>query len=83
MATKTTKVRSKVRCNCKKCDGNWVDSRTRNKHYAVEERLRLEKSELKKSDKKEKKRHHIKDLRLRIPSSSISVKHQPVTSKSL
>ncbi|CAG8458376.1 14900_t:CDS:2 [Funneliformis caledonium] len=31
----------------------------------------------------QKKRHHIKDPRLRIPSSFISVKYQPVTSKSL
>ncbi|CAG8737221.1 1230_t:CDS:2 [Funneliformis caledonium] len=34
MATKTTKIRSKVRCNCKKYNNNWVDSRTHNKYYA-------------------------------------------------
>jgi hypothetical protein len=41
VASKTTKVRPKVPCNCKKCNGKWTESRTREKHYAKEEKLRL------------------------------------------
>jgi hypothetical protein len=41
VASKTTKVRPKVPCNCKKCNGKWTESRTREKHYAKKEKLRL------------------------------------------
>ncbi|CAB5318161.1 unnamed protein product [Rhizophagus irregularis] len=52
IASKTTKVRPKVPCNCKKCNGKWTESRTREKHYAKEEKLRLAMEE---PDKKKRK----------------------------
>src|ERR671929_2420720 len=52
VAPKTTKVRPKVLCNCKKCNGKWTESRTREKHYAKEEKLRLATEE---PDKKKRK----------------------------
>src|SRR6266487_463090 len=36
LPAKTTKVRSKVPCNCKKCNGKLVDIRTRQKHEIEE-----------------------------------------------
>src|SRR5438034_11644055 len=36
LPAKTTKVRSKVPCNCKKCNGKLVDTRTRQKHEIEE-----------------------------------------------
>ncbi|GBC11559.2 hypothetical protein GLOIN_2v1776801 [Rhizophagus irregularis DAOM 181602=DAOM 197198] len=52
VASKTTKVRPQVPCNCKKCNGKWTESRTREKHYAKEEKLRLAMEE---PDKKKRK----------------------------
>ncbi|RGB27201.1 hypothetical protein C1646_769413 [Rhizophagus diaphanus] len=52
VASKTTKVRPQVSCNCKKCNGKWTESRTREKHYAKEEKLRLAMEE---PDKKKRK----------------------------
>ncbi|CAB5197080.1 unnamed protein product [Rhizophagus irregularis] len=46
------KVRPQVPCNCKKCNGKWTESRTREKHYAKEEKLRLAMEE---PDKKKRK----------------------------
>ena len=52
VALKTTKVRPKVPCNCKKCNGKWTESRMREKHYAKEKKLRLAMEE---PDKKKRK----------------------------
>lgn len=41
VANKTTKVRPKVQCYCKGCNGKWVDSRTRDKHYIEDDNLQL------------------------------------------
>ena len=72
VASKTTKVRPKVPCNCKNCNGKWTESRTREKHYAKEEKLRLAMEEL---DKK-KKKDHIQD------SNSVTVKHRQAINES-
>jgi hypothetical protein len=71
--TKSTKVRPKVQCYCKKCNGKWADSRTREKHYAEEENLRLVME--KKLNEKKKHSYQIQD-ELRISSSSTKLKHR-------
>src|ERR1700722_10246853 len=35
----STRVRDKVQCDCKACDGKLVDERTRNKHAELERNL--------------------------------------------
>ncbi len=39
MSGKSTKLRPKVPCYCKKCDGKFVDTRTRKKHEEEENRF--------------------------------------------
>lgn len=70
VANKATKVRPKVQCCCKGCNGKWVDSRTRDKHYAEKENFRLA---------IEKKKDHYIQV---SGSSSVTRKHQPVIAKS-
>ncbi|CAB4410094.1 unnamed protein product [Rhizophagus irregularis] len=52
IATKSTKVRPKVPCHCKKCNSKLVDTRTRQKHEQEEKRLQAYIS--KRKDDKEK-----------------------------
>lgn len=70
VASKTTKVRPKVPCNCKKCNGKWTESRTREKHYAKEEKLRLSMEE---PDRKKRKDSG---------SNPATIKHRPVINES-
>src|SRR5579859_727065 len=35
----STKIRNKVKCNCKECDGKYVKERTRKRHIKLEHRL--------------------------------------------
>jgi hypothetical protein len=70
VANKTTKVRPKVQCYCRGCNGKWVDSRTRDKHYAEEESFRLA---------TEKKKDYYTQV---SGSSSTALKHQPVVAES-
>src|SRR5437763_17035945 len=46
----STKLRPKVPCDCKKCNGKLVDTRTRKKHYEEEKQF---KSSMKKGKEKE------------------------------
>ena len=71
VASKTTKVRPKVPCNCKKCNGKWTESRMREKYYAKEEKLRLAMEE---PDKKKRKDSG---------SNPATIKHRPATNESL
>ena len=71
VASKTTKVRPIVPCNCKNCNGKWTESRTREKHYAKEEKLRLAMEE------PNKKKRKYSD------SNPATIKHRPVTNESL
>ena len=41
VANRATKVRPKVQCCCRGCNGKWVDSRTQDKYYAEEENFWL------------------------------------------
>ncbi|EXX51275.1 uncharacterized protein OCT59_008989 [Rhizophagus irregularis] len=52
IATKSTKVRPKVPCHCKKCNSKLVDTRTKQKHEQEEKRLQAYIS--KRKDDKEK-----------------------------
>ena len=68
VANKTTKVRPKVQCFCKGCNGKWVDSRTQDKHYTEEDNLRLV---IKKPPvKKRKDDYYIGVIQLAISESS-------------
>ena len=46
----STKLRPKVPCDCKKCNGKLVDTRTRKKHYEEEKQFQ---SSMKKGKEKE------------------------------
>ena len=35
----TTKIRNKVPCDCKECNGKYVEERTRKRHIELENRL--------------------------------------------
>src|SRR5277367_2544527 len=35
----STKIRNKIQCNCKVCDGKYVEERTRKRHIELERRL--------------------------------------------
>jgi hypothetical protein len=35
----STKIRNKVKCDCKECDGKYVEERTRKRHIELERRL--------------------------------------------
>src|SRR5271170_5806917 len=35
----STKIRNKIQCNCKVCDGKYVEKRTRKRHIELERRL--------------------------------------------
>jgi hypothetical protein len=74
VAIKTTKVRPKVQCHCRKCNGKWTDSRTREKHFAEEEKLRL----IMENPNKRKKKVHIQDS----GPNSVIVEHQLVITES-
>ena len=49
----STKLRPKVPCDCKKCNGKLVDTRTRKKHYEEEEQFQSSISSIKKGKEKE------------------------------
>lgn len=49
-SVKSTKVRPKVQCHCKKCNGKFVETRTRNRHEMEEKRLQAALSKEKVSD---------------------------------
>src|ERR1051325_2511790 len=55
----TTKVRSKVPCYCKKCNGKQVDPRTRQKHEEEENRIQAAISSFTKKRKEEEFRTSI------------------------
>ena len=69
VANKTTKVRPKVQCYCRGCNGKWVDSRTRGKHHAEEESFQLA---------TEKKKDYYTQV---SGSSSTALKHQLIIAK--
>ena len=48
-----TKLRPKVPCDCKKCNGKLVDTRTRKKHHEEEEQFQSSISSIKKGKEKE------------------------------
>ena len=50
---KSTKLQPKVSCYCKICDGKLVDTRTRQKHKAEENRLQVSMSMMKSKEIKE------------------------------
>src|SRR6266480_7301485 len=54
---RATKVRTKVLCSCKKCDGKMVDPRTRQKHKLEENRLQASISNMKEDREKESNQH--------------------------
>ena len=49
----STKLRPKVPCDCKKCNGKQVDTRTRKKHHEKEEQFQSSISSIKKGKEKE------------------------------
>ena len=49
----STKLRPKVPCDCKKCNGKLVDTRTRKKHYEEEKQFQSSISSMKKGKEKE------------------------------
>ena len=55
----TTKVRQKVPCYCKKCNGKQVDPRTRQKHEEEEKRIQASISSFTKKRKEEEIRTSI------------------------
>src|SRR6266498_3737717 len=79
LPAKTTKVRPKVPCDCKKCNSKFVDTRTRQKHEIEENRL-LESISNRSNRKKDKE----KDLESTTddPSDSNSVSDEDVSSNS-
>ncbi|PKC07317.1 hypothetical protein RhiirA5_389857 [Rhizophagus irregularis] len=65
----STKLRPMVQCYCKKCNGDLVETRTRNVHEAEEYRLQESIERLKRDREKKKNKYKIHNLR---SSKSIS-----------
>ena len=57
-----TKLRPKVPCYCKKCNGKYVETRTRKKHEQDENRLQASNSSMKKRQDKERPSIRIPEL---------------------
>jgi len=53
VAERSTKLRPKVPCYCKKCNGKLVETRTRQKHEIEENQLQTSISSMKKNKEKE------------------------------
>ncbi|PKY56713.1 hypothetical protein RhiirA4_428451 [Rhizophagus irregularis] len=77
----STKLRPMVQCYCKKCNGDLVETRTRNVHKAEEHRLQESIERLKRDREKKRNKHKIHNLRS-SKSISESVERQPVDTSS-
>ena len=71
---RATKVRAKVPCSCKKCNGKMVDPRTRQKHELEENRLQASISNMKEGREK-----RVKSTPINLPNSrSVSIDIEPM-----
>ena len=75
LPAKTTKVRPKVPCNCKKCNGKLVDTRTRQKHEIEENRFQDSISN--RSNREKDKGKDLKSIDEPSDSNSVSDEVQP------
>src|ERR1700748_1726744 len=79
--TNSTKLRPIVPCYCKKCNGDWVESRTRNAHEAKECWLQKSIDQLKQDRKKKGKPYQSHNSR--NSRSDDAIRSQPIEINSL
>src|SRR5438045_8866196 len=71
---RATKVRTKVLCSCKKCDGKMVDPRTRQKYELEENRLQASIPNM-----KEDREKRVKSTPINLPNlRSVSIDIEPM-----